>query len=669
VKALQNKATILKNLALSILLSLYTFRAYFYGYILGDEYDTRLMISQHEHWYRLFFKNGIFRDTLYFYPKQDALGYTDAFLIPSFFYVPFRFFDFGILQAWSLATFLTLVLGFLGWAYLIEYLIKNSILRVLALISVALYPAWVAQLEFFPNAVGYAYISWLIYLLIKLYVNQESSQFYLTLNVLIFLTLLLMLTSWYPAVFFVAIALLSLLINLTSNFFRPKRITFQKSIKKLNLRTSLLVALNLSLFSLWASIHLPIFRSTSTSRSWVEVLLHSVSFKDLVNPAPLNNGIYFLVVKNLNTNTVDIRNLGFSLALTVTFVVIGILIALNYKTWINNYYNFDKKYQIFSKLILIPALILGLIFLKLNEDFSLYKIFWSTIPGLSSIRYPYRFYFILGMILWIFIFMTLDIYLKHNPFAKNKIFIYIIFILVTLDNLKPYYSFWKAEDYLPSSLHKQTTFIEENCDYFILDRPGGWWDDATKAIALSALTGVPAANGQSSGYPEGYPVKPQLYEGDVTEMLEWAQFGISSEKGCFVSDSFTPLISEPIEPRVETYDGFSPKEGGETDYWSWATRSDPVLFVSTIANSRNNILDIQIKTPPCLQERELTFVALPDTQLKKIAIDAKSSNYSIQIPPSRYNLTKIQILTNDDFCEIENDPRDLFFEIKNYKIN
>ena len=669
MKVLHSKTKIIKNLTLSLILTTYTFRAYFYGYILGDEYDTRLMISQHEHWYRLFFQNGTFRDTLYFYPKQDALGYTDAFLIPSFFYVPARLFNLGILQAWSLATFLALFVGFLGWMTLIDYLIKNSFLKALALLSIVLYPAWVAQFEYFPNAVGYTYLSWLILILIKIYDNQKPKKILLQINLFLLITLLLMLTSWYPALFFIAISLISVSIFLIFNYTAINRIRFSEVISKNLVTNSILGFFNLGLLILWFLIYLPNFKNASASRSWSEVLYHSVSLGELVKPEGLNNGIYFLLVKNSEVGILEERNLGLPLALTISIIILGALIIFNYKTWINKYYKTEKKYQIFLKLIVLPTLILGLIFLKLTEEFSIYKVFWSTIPGLSSIRYPYRFYFILGMLLWIFIFMTLDIYLKNHSKLRNKIFIYAIFLLITLDNIKPYYSFWKADDYLPKTLHKQTYFIEENCDYFILDRPGGWWDDATKSIALSAITGVPSANGQSSGYPEGYPVKPQLYEGDITEMLEWAQFGISPDKGCFVSDSFTPFMSRPSESRVETYEGFSPKEGGVPDYWSWATRSDPILFVSTIANSRTIKLDIQIKTPPCLQERELTFVALPDTQLKTITIDAKSSIYSIQIPLSKFNLTKIQIFTDNVFCNIENDPRDLYFEIKNYKID
>ncbi len=669
MKALHSKTKIIKNLTLSLILTTYTFRAYFYGYVLGDEYDTRLMISQHEHWYRLFFQNGTFRDTLYFYPRQDALGYTDAFFIPAFFYVPARFFNLGILQAWSLATFLALFIGFLGWATLIDYLIKNSFLRVLALLSVALYPAWVAQFEYFPNAVGYTYLSWLILILTKIYDNQKPTKIFLYINLLFLTTLLLMLTSWYPALFFIAISLISVLIFLIFNYTSIKRIRFREVPSKNIITISVFSLLNLSLLLLWSLIYLPNFKNASASRSWSEVLFHSVSLKELVNPEGLNNGIYFLLVKNSEVGILEERNLGFPLALTISIIILGALIIFNYKTWINKYYKANKNYQIFLKLIILPSLILGFIFLKLTEEFSIYKVFWSTVPGLSSIRYPYRFYIILGMLLWIFIFMTLDIYLKNHLKLRNKIFIYAIFLLITLDNLKPYYSFWKADDYLPKTLSKQTNFIKENCDYFILDRPGGWWDDATKSIALSAITGVPTANGQSSGYPQGYPVKPQLYEGDITEMLEWAQFGISSDKGCFVSDSFTPFISRPSESRVETYDGFSPKEGGAVNYWAWANRKDPILLISTPPNTKNNLLKLEVKTPPCLQERELKFIALPDTQLQTISIKSKSSSYLIQIPPSKFNLTKIQIFTDDVFCNIENDPRDLYFEIKNYKID
>ncbi len=657
------------NSSLSFALALYTFRMYFFGYLIGEGYDSRLMISQHEHWYRLFFKNGKFRDTLIFYPRQDALGYTDAFLVPSVFYVPLRFFNFGILQAWTIATFLTLFIGFLGWAYLINFLIKNPILKISLFLSITLYPAWVAEFEVFPNAAGYTLLSWLILLLIKIFKDFEKINLQIYLNLLVFLTVVALLTSWYPALFFILLTIVTVTIFSLTDI-NSTKIALRKFFKtKLGFISTTLLTLNIAAISLWLAIYLPNFKETGGFRPWFVTIDSSASFADLLNIQRLNNGLTYLILNRRTQFEIDAERLGFPLFLIIFTLILLVVLLFNFRAWKKTYYDLNKIYRVYTKLILLPGLILGLIFLKLTDDFSIFKIMWQFIPGFNSIRYPYRYFFVLGFLLWIFIYMTMDIYLKNLDQPIKKTLIYIILIVGALDNLKPYYSFWKPDDYVPASIYKHADFITNNCDYFILDRPGGWWDDSTNAISMSSITGIPTANGQSSGYPSGYPTKPLFYEGDITDTLEWAQFGISSKKGCFVSDSFTPLISEPIEPRVETYDGFSPKEGGETDYWSWATRSDPILFVSTIANSRNNILDIQIKTPPCLQERELTFVALPDTQLKKITIDAKSSNYSIQIPPSRYNLTKIQIFTNDEFCKIENDPRDLFFEIKNYKIN
>ncbi len=189
------------NTLISLIAAIYSFRAYFYGYLLGDEYDTRLMISQHEHWYRLFFKDGIFRDTLYFYPTQDALGFTDAFLIPSFIYTPLRFLGLGILEAWSLASFLTLTIGFLGWLYLIDYLIKNKILKIALFLNLILLPAWVAQFEYFPNAIGYTLISWIILVYLKVINSPNRHSFFLNINLLILILLITALTSWYPAAF------------------------------------------------------------------------------------------------------------------------------------------------------------------------------------------------------------------------------------------------------------------------------------------------------------------------------------------------------------------------------------------------------------------------------------------------------------------------------------
>ena len=654
------------NVLIAFFATLYSFRAYFYGYILGDEYDTRLMISQHEHWYRLFLKNGVFRDTLYFYPTQNALGFTDSFLIPSFFYVPIRAIGLGILQSWSIATFIALLIGFLGWLVLFTKLIDNFYLRLLLFFNITLYPAWVAQFEYFPNALGYAYSSWIILIILKIYEHRKDNTVFRYINILIFITVLLMLTSWYPAFFLIFISLFTVIKVLKDN---RKIESIKKNLKVLNIKDAVLAFINLLLVGLWLFIYVPKFLETASLRNWSEVAFHSVTLRELLNPINLHNGIVFVLFKSRNIDLIEERNLGFSIGLSVSLAIILICILFNFKVWKKSYYEKEENYRFLIHYLLLPSLFLGLIFLKLTDEFSLYKLFWSVVPGFTSIRYPYRFYFILGMVFWIFIFMTLNIYLKNKTDKSRRLALFILLIAITLDNLKPYYSFWKAEDYLPNSLYKQINFLQNNCDYFILDRPGGWWDDATKAIALSAISGVPTSNGQSSGFPAGYPIKPQLYEGDISEMLKWSQFGISEDLGCFVSDNFLPILSNPNESRMEIYDGFSLTEKNKNNYWNWATSAKATLFVSLPKDKEKTSLEFTLKTPPCIEERNLTFIALPNTELSKVSVRLKETTFKINLMNNDHNLIKIEITTDDKFCRIGEDPRTLFYEIKNYKIS
>ncbi len=414
-------------------------------------------------------------------------------------------------------------------------------------------------------------------------------------------------------------------------------------------------------------IYIPKLDETQTLRSWGEVLLHSVSLKDLINPLNLNNGIIFLLIKKGNIDLIEERNLGFPIFLTLMVILINFFIVINFSTWRKEYLS-NANYKNYFYFILLPSLAVGLIFLKLTDTFSIYKIFWGFVPGLNSIRYPYRFYFILGFILWIFILMTIDLYLKKHQKQTIRVLIYILVTTIALDNLKPYYSFWKPDDYLPQSLHKQKEFIQNTCDYFILDRPGGWWDDATKSIALSAITGVPTTNGQSSAYPKGYPAKPQLYEGDISEMLAWAGFGISNKRGCFVSDSFEPIVSSAKESRIEVYDGFSPKEFNTNNFWNWSTSSKSTFLISIPKNRKQVSLVMEIKTPPCINERELVFKDMQKGEILSAKINSKSRFLEVPVINNEFGLIKIEIQTDENYCNIDGDSRNLFYEIKNYKL-
>ena len=144
----------------AIVLTLYTFRPIFTGQLIGDPFDSRLMIVIHEHWWR--WLNGLteFRDLGFFYPFDKALGFSDTFLVPGLLYSILRFFSFGLAESWIITTFTVLVIGNLGWAVVAKRFINTKIIRILFVATIVSSFSFIAYFAINPNIVGYSLLSW-----------------------------------------------------------------------------------------------------------------------------------------------------------------------------------------------------------------------------------------------------------------------------------------------------------------------------------------------------------------------------------------------------------------------------------------------------------------------------------------------------------------------------
>ena len=123
---LKNKNQTIFLAIISIIFGLYTYRSAFSGKLLGDPFDSRLMIVLHEHWWRWINGKTSFLDTEFFYPFDRAFGYSDVFLIQGPIHVLFRFFGFDMFAAWTITTFIFLLFGNIGWAFLSTRILTNK---------------------------------------------------------------------------------------------------------------------------------------------------------------------------------------------------------------------------------------------------------------------------------------------------------------------------------------------------------------------------------------------------------------------------------------------------------------------------------------------------------------------------------------------------------------
>jgi hypothetical protein len=342
------------------------------------------------------------------------------------------------------------------------------------------------------------------------------------------------------------------------------------------------------LLGLWTYIHSPV--ASKALRSWEETLGNSNYFSQIINQKYMNNGWYFIFVKKFEYEPFQKSDLAVPI-LILTLVLIFFIFS---------YFNKDMKIQKYRTYLLIPTLLITVIFTQISENFSIFKLFWDYLPGFYSMRYPYRYLIIFSFVALIFIFICLD-YLAQNPNKTfKKILSYLIALFLIVDLYKPPLTLWKKDDFVPKELSAQEGTIKENCDFFILDRPGGWWDDQVVATSLAALINVPTANGTSGGYPEGYPSKSWFYEGDISEILEWSSFGKNFEAGCLISDSHLPIFSNPKEPKILFHSGFSPQEEDQKgNYWRWGDHKEGYVILSVPQKIKNMEINKNVKAPDC----------------------------------------------------------------------
>lgn len=643
---------------ITFLSSTYTFRMHFEGYLLGDPFDTRLLVSQLEHWFRFFKGEWDFRDTNFFYPFDKALGFTDAYLLPGIPYSFLREISLSPVDSWFIVSFLLFLIGNLGWVHLARKIFENKIIQISFIWFIITFPTFTILAERATQILTFSWISWLVFLALNvaedLKVNKKSNS----LAGLFLLFPLLMLTSWYPAFFFVISLLAVLTMYLILNRKTIRKTVNNKLTSDLFKPTLFFLPLSIFLIIVWGYIYLPLLGESS--RSWPETIYYSSYLHQVLNQTYLNNGWYFYFLKDSEFNAFDKSN--------VALPWLVILISLIYV--IKSFWIKSNKIINYRNIVLIPVAIIFIIFLRLTEEFSIYKVFWENIPGLQSIRFPYRYIIIFGFVLIIFIFLNFDYSITR---LKDKKYKYLLaatlLILFSLDNLKPPYAIWKNSEYLASSLESQVTEIQDKCDFFILDKPGGWWDDQISAMAITAISGIPTANGYSGGFPADYPVKPWNFEGDISEILAWSKFGVSPERGCLVSDSHELIISNPSSGEIFFHSGFSPEESNSTGAkWRWAEASKGYVIVNTPKNKNNLIFRFDLKIPDCLINNKIRVINLPKDQVMAASLTSKSQTFEIELPNSPTGINQLTFEVDDFSCTYPGDSRNLYFEIKNYEI-
>lgn len=635
-------------------------RAYLLGYFYGDPFDGRLMVVLHEHWWHFLRGERPFLNTYFFFPFDRGLGFSDTFFLQGIFYSIARAIQFDLVDSWALATIGIFIVSNIGLALLARQIIKNYALQLSFIIISASSFTFFAFLNMSPNVAGYGLVTYLGYFFAKLF-TKTSSSFDRNLG-LIGITItfpMLLLSAWYAAffsaVFIFLYFLVSILINLKSlkNYF----LLINKTLSEINLKVRVFSALIfLALTSLWLYIYLPV--AGSVDRELRELQEGSIKLSQLPNGASLGGGIFKDLYQTFGYTNFDTliqdRN-GLTLTLFITWVVIGIFLL---------FYKSKIKY---IKVTWVVASLQVIIFTQF-ENYSIFQFFFESIPGLSAIRVPARILILISGILILLIHLVFDELFKSLKGKSRQSIIalsVVILPIIFIDQIRFETVSWQKDDYVSNDFYDAALVAQEKCESFYLNSEGEeWWDDQLSAMIISAQLNFPTINGYSGGYPAAYPSQPWRSVTQINEVIQWLSKSDALNSACLIRNNSVDQLSGGI--LTTTLSGFDFLEKLDNEFWWWSKEKDADL---SIINLEDTLLDgnlsLVIERPDCQENQQIKLTNLSNNQL--IIYDLVKKRTKIQVPllisPYQENILRFSALV--ETCSVNNDPRTLFFSVKN----
>ncbi len=653
---LKNKYTYIL-LIVNVVFTLFTYRTVFNGNLIGEPFDSRLMIVLHEHWWRWF--NGLteLRDTEFFYPYAKAFGFSDVFLVQGFIYSTFRLLGLGLANSWSSTTLLLIILGNAGWVLISNKFFQSKIIRILFLLAMISSMSFVSYFTFNPNVVGYSFLSWffILYLSITNEKNLEKKGSKVALFIVFFL--IYALSCWYGAFFLGLVLFLRFIVNLFTLIITGSGFDAKKSLQKIYSR-KLLKFIPLQLFLIWLFYFIYVTVADQPDRPNADLFRNAPKINLLANGGnPLNTNsiipIFDKIYQQFGLDKTDEYTIG----LGILVPLLGIIISI---------YLLVKNRLSKTSLWVITFSLAYLFFINLVNNYSLHRVFFENVPGFNSIRFPGRYTILLGYAL---IFITFLFFDKLLISTKNKILsicILVLSLLLVLEQQKTTYAGWSKELLFNKDLMSQKEEIKKKCDYFYYDFPGGWWFDQIEAITFSSQIGVPTVNGYSGAFPVGYPTESFTSNDEPLKIFEWISKIDQQKRGCFVTGR-SGIKSLSGEFDSIDFTGFTELESNSSISWRWSVSPNPYLYI--LSNSfQNKEISFTLNTTQCNPIQEISILDGQGNTLVPTRQVTSSGLFEFDIDMSNAVVKRVQIITNSGGCQIGSDPRNLFFEIKNFEI-
>jgi hypothetical protein len=663
LKKLSKTELVLQLITCTVLTS-YIFQNVFIGLNFGDPMDGTLQMVLHEHWYKVITHKESFLNTNFYFPFERALGYSDTFLFQGPIHTILRLIGIKIDFAWSITTFITIYVGNLGWILVARNLLKNKILRILFIVLCIFNYSFVAYVASQPNAASYALLSYFVYFAIKINesFNKNVKKFNNNFFYFVSLLSLMSLNNWYLTYFVLQILLFYCVMILINKFMNK---SFFSTLQELNnnIITKYLIFSGICLIISLASFGYIYFPNRNDGvRNTSDLISRSPVIENIFNGSyPKDGGLFRSIYVNLGFINDKDNLLGVGLVYGIIFFLI--IFQLSYQ--LIKAKMISKQIKSFE-LLFISVALSYCTFLVFNNSYSLFSLFYEVIPGIQSIRDTYRFNIVLNYAILMYLFLKIDTCDNSKKSSKNIFIILISFVLI-IDQFRFPVKGWSPESIENRGLNSQLSELKRGCDYFYFDAPGGWWYDQAVAMKFSSINGIPTTNGNSGAFPPGYPYLDFEYEGDISGMVSWISKVNPSLTGCITNGELPIYFLNSKIPRFDLESGFTGPESINSSYWQWAISNKAFAYVYS-PSGKDISLNFNISSGHCNEGGSLEIKSIQNEKLTITNISKNKTNVDYTVNMGNQKINKIEFTFNMLPCRVENDTRELFFKVSEYKI-
>lgn len=483
--------------------------------VIGDDGDGQLIVSLHEHWYRVLQGLEGWNETLFFYPFQHALGYSDTFLATGLAYSAFRHFGadpFLALQGVYIA------LATLGYVTMAVWLRRyrrfgrlpaaiGALLFVVAspvfiaarnshlqLLSVWLLPLGLILMEQSIAAVQAKRAPWAYYLGFAFWFG------------------LLAYSTFYIAFFFALLCLLGLV---AAGLTQPRK-TIEFFAFNVHEWRQLIPALMGAAFwiSLFLTTYLPARKETG-GRRFEELMARIPQIPDLFNHA--DSHFLWGALYRRFWPYADPHNTELMLGLTPLFAVLALLAALVILV---------RPFLRSQAALAIGALVLigGYGLLLRHGDYMTWKFVYAMLPGAEAIRVPSRLSVLLVIPAILMLAWVLDVLLARPGWPRRLGAVLAVLLVAEQIQLVDPANLHRSEKL---RLARRAHPPPEGADAFLaFSAPWrGWNRDVPQntAIFLAERWSLPTVNGRSGFAPPGWGLFNMDRGAALHQLTPWAR--------------------------------------------------------------------------------------------------------------------------------------------------